>query len=75
MNQSSSVAEAEEKERQAYKRIPLVERMGSLVAWIGASIAFGIGTNSVAIGIGTLLALAYLGSQLNIEMSKHRGCR
>ena len=75
MNQSSSVAETEEKERQAYRRIPIVERMGRLVAWIGASIAFGIGTGSVAIGIGTLLALFYLGAQLSIEMSKHRGCR
>lgn len=64
-----------ERERQIYKRIPIGERLTSLAAGIGASIAFGIGTQSFAIGIGTFLALFYLGSELSLQMTKHRGCR
>lgn len=63
-----------EKERQVYKRIPIGERLASLGAWIGASIAFGIGTESFAIGIGTFLALFYVGSELSLQMTKDRGC-
>ena len=63
-----------EKESQVYKQIPDGVRLTSLGAGIGASIAFGIGTGSFAIGIGTLLALFYLGSEFSLQMTKHRGC-
>ncbi|MDH4602325.1 hypothetical protein [Pseudomonas syringae] len=64
-----------EKERQIYQSIPAGERLASLGAGIGASIAFGVGTESFAIGVGTFLALFYLSSELSLQMTKHRGCR
>lgn len=64
-----------ENERQVYKYIPIEERLASMFAWVGASIAFGIGSGSFFIAVGTFLALFFLGSQMSLEMKKHRGCR
>lgn len=64
-----------EKERRVYRSIPAAERLVSLAAGVGASVAFGIGTESFAIGVGTFLALFYLGAELSLQMTKHRGCR
>lgn len=63
-----------DKERQVYKRIPLDERLASLIAWVGASICFGVGSGSFFVAAGTFLALFFLGSQMSLEMTKHRGC-
>lgn len=62
-------------ESQVYRSIPPYERLGSMAAWIGSSVAFGIGTGSIAIGIGTFLGLFFVVSKLSIEMTKHRGCQ
>lgn len=59
-------------ERQAYRMLPTADRLVSNLALFGAAVAFGIGTESFAIGIGTLCALWHVTSQLTIEMGRHR---
>ena len=73
--QSAQISDDIERERQAYRRVPSSDRLASMGAWIGASIAFGIGTSSFAIGVGAFLALFFIGSEISIQLTKHRGCR
>lgn len=73
--QSDQMSDDAERERQAYRRIPLEDRLAGMGAWIGASIAFGIGTGSFAIGIGVFLAMLFIAIEISNQFTKHRGCR
>lgn len=73
--QSAQISNDLERESQAYRRVPAANRLGSMGAWIGASIAFGIGAGSFAIGVGAFLALFFIGSEISNQLTKHRNCR
>lgn len=50
----------------------VADRQANFWAWILSSIAFGVGTESVAIGFGVLFALYAIGSCIAINFAVHR---
>lgn len=59
-------------EDEVLKSIPLEKRATSFIAAIVASVAFGVGSNSIAVGIGTFFALLCVCSEMGSQLRFHR---
>ncbi|HCE7248178.1 TPA: hypothetical protein NHR53_006103 [Pseudomonas aeruginosa] len=62
-------------EDEVLESIPLEKRATSFIAAIVASVAFGIGSNSLAVGIGTFFTLLCVSSEMGSQLRFHRACQ